>query len=589
MQKKISLNGYKNCFNNTSSLQNETIKNMQESLVNDFNTTSIDNGDDFIITGEKITYTVTTTKNQERQTNENKTTINLGNCETKLKEEYKIFSNDSLYILMVDIFEDNIHRIEYEVYYNFSLYNLTKLNLTSCKDIRIDISSPRDIPNNEIDKYNKSSGFYNDICYTLTSDDGTDKPLYDRQNEYELNNLSVCEDGCDFTSYNDISRKVVCSCSTKLSMPLLNENKPEKKNVFSDFKNINNIGNFKMLTCINLLFNISNVFNNISNYMLIILIVLNVISVFVFVFHDKRKIKQLINSKKKKKNSRNKKNNLFLKMAKKTIKTIKFKKKKKNKKKIKNEILMSTNNTKEFIKINVSSNNRKLKISKNNEYELNNLTYKNALKEDKRNFLQIYKSFIKTKHPFIFSFFHLKDYNSQTLKIHIFFFTFATNLVVSAMFYSDFTMHKIYIDEGLFDFIYQLPQMIYSFIISTIIENFLNHLGLYEEDIATFIKFKIFQNNKMKLLSKINIKIIIFFITNCILLFLYWIYLGCFCAVYKNTQIHLLIDVLSSLAISLITPFIFILLPCIFRVLSLRDKHGKRRMLFKLSYFLLNF
>ena len=42
------------------------------------------------------------------------------------------------------------------------------------------------------------------------------------------------------------------------------------------------------------------------------------------------------------------------------------------------------------------------------------------------------------------------------------------NLVVSAMFYSDETMHKIYVDEGAFDYIYQLPQMFYSFIISTI-------------------------------------------------------------------------------------------------------------------------
>ena len=234
-------------------------------------------------------------------------------------------------------------------------------------------------------------------------------------------------------------------------------------------------------------------------------------------------------------------------------------------------------------------NNEKVKMKKYNDYELNNLSYKDALKKDTRKFYQLYISFIKTKHLLIFSFFHSKDYNSQIIKILIFFFTFSTNLVVSAMFYSDSTMHKIYIDDGLFDLTYQLPQMFYSLIISTILKSLLNLLGLYEQDIAEFKQFRKSQKDKEKLLSKINIKIILFFIINYILLFSFWLYLGCFCAVYKNTQIHLLIDVSSSFSISFITPFIVIILPCIFRVQSLKDKKGKRQMLFKFSNFLLNF
>ena len=234
-------------------------------------------------------------------------------------------------------------------------------------------------------------------------------------------------------------------------------------------------------------------------------------------------------------------------------------------------------------------NNEKVKMKKYNDYELNNLSYEDALKKDARKFYQLYISFIKTKHILIFSFFHLKDYNSQIIKILIFFFTFSTNLIVSAMFYSDSTMHKIYIDDGLFDFTYQLPQMFYSFIISTVLENLLNLLGLYEQDIADFKKIKNNKKDKRKLVSKINIKIILFFITIYILLFFYWVYLGCFCAVYKNTQIHLIIDVSSSFAISFITPFIVVILPCALRKQALKDKKGKRLMLFKFSNFLQNF
>ena len=257
---ELNINNNKNCYNNISTLLNEIIKNIQDTLINNFDTTSIDNGDDYISERDKMTYIITTTKNQERQIFDNVTTIDLSNCATKLKDEYNISKNDSLNILMVDKLEDYIHKIEYEVYYNFSLNNLTKLNLTSCEGIRIDISFPRDIPKNEIDKYNKSSGFYNDICYTFTSNSGTDESLNDRKNEYKLNNLSICEEDCDFSSYNEKSKKVICSCFTKLNMPLISDIKVDKNKLFSNFKDIRNVGNFKMLSCIRLFFNKSNIF-----------------------------------------------------------------------------------------------------------------------------------------------------------------------------------------------------------------------------------------------------------------------------------------------------------------------------------------
>ena len=211
------------------------MKNIQESLINNFDTISIDNGDDYIVKGEKMTITITSTKNQESHIYDNVTTIDLSNCATVLKDEYNISKNDSLYILMVDKLEDYIHKIEYEVYYNFSLNNLTKLNLTSCNGIRINILFPKDIPKNEIDKYNKSSRFYNDICYTLTSESGTDISLNDRKNDYKLNNLSICEEDCDFSYYNEKSKKAVCSCFTKLYMPLISEIQVDKNKLFSNF------------------------------------------------------------------------------------------------------------------------------------------------------------------------------------------------------------------------------------------------------------------------------------------------------------------------------------------------------------------
>ena len=162
------------------------------------------------------------------------------------------------------------------------------------------------------------------------------------------------------------------------------------------------------------------------------------------------------------------------------------------------------------------------------------------------------------------------------------------NYVISAMFYSDSTMNKIYVDDGSFDIAYQLPQMFYSFIISSVLGTLLNFLGLYEGDIAEFKKIEKKDKNQKKVLFNIKLKVILFFIIDYILIFFFWIYLGCFCAVYKNTQIHLLLDVTSSFIISFLTPFISNLLPCFLRILSLKDKKSKKYILFKFSNILQN-
>ena len=574
------------------------IKHFHDYIINGINTTTIDNGNDFIISSEEMAYALTTTKNQLKKINNNITNIDLGECEILLKNQYNISMNDSLYILKIDILVDNIQKLEYEVYYNFSSNYLTKLNLTICNGTKINIFIPKDISANEIDKYNKDSGFYNDICYTLTTDKGTDISLNDRRIEYQKNNLHICEDGCEFTGYDEISKKVICSCFTKLNLPLLSEIKVDKEKLITNFKDIRNIGNFKMLLCIKLFFNKNNIFKNLSNYMLLILFILSITSIFILVYYDYKRINKFIDSNNDKisnkvlynnfittnmENNKPKNNNKNPDIIKKQIKIT-------TKKLIRQKFIFPKRNINNFInKYNSiekeSLKEQEFKLIERNDYELNELQYEDALKKDKRTFFQIYLSLIKTKHLLFFSFFQYKDYNSLIIKIYIFFFTFGMNLTVSAMFYTDSTMHKIYIDDGAFDFTYQLPQMIYSLIISTTFAVLLKYLGLYEQDIVEVRKGN---KNKEKVLSEIKIKLIIFFIISYIILFFSWIYLGCFCAVYKNTQIHLLYDVLSSFSFSFITPFFVLLLSCIFRIIALKDKNGKRSNFFKLSKILIN-
>ena len=86
--------------------------------------------------------------------------------------------------------------------------------------------------------------------------------------------------------------------------------------------------------------------------------------------------------------------------------------------------------------------------------ELNILEYKEALKLDKRTYVQYYLSLLRTNHILIFTFFTNTDYNSKIIKIILFLFSFALYFTINALFFNDKTLHKIYDDQGNFNFIY---------------------------------------------------------------------------------------------------------------------------------------
>ena len=90
---------------------------------------------------------------------------------------------------------------------------------------------------------------------------------------------------------------------------------------------------------------------------------------------------------------------------------------------------------------------------------------------------------MKIKNLFLFAFFPYKDYNSRIIKIFLFFFSFFTQLTNNALYFTDDTMHKIYIDEGKFDFIYNIPQIIFSTLISYSIDYLICYLSLSEKDV----------------------------------------------------------------------------------------------------------
>ena len=219
-------------------------------------------------------------------------------------------------------------------------------------------------------------------------------------------------------------------------------------------------------------------------------------------------------------------------------------------------------------------NNRNInkKIIYFNDYELNILSYDDAIKYDKRNFFQFYFFLLKTNQVIIFTFFNHNDYNSKIIKIYLFLFSFALYFTVNGLFFDDQTMHKIYKDGGKYDFIYQMPITIYSSLICAVIITLIKFLSLSQKNILEIKNLENIEELQQKvdnILNCLKIKFKLFFILTFSLSVLFWYYLGCFCSVYTNTQIHLIKDTLMSFVFSSLYPLGLYLIPGIFRIISL--------------------
>ena len=583
---------------------NELITNLNKFISNSINIDYIDENDELIIPKNEMVITFTSTEIQKNNENSNYTTINLGECENILKKYYNISEESKLYILKIDKEQKgkNYPQIEYQVFYPSISGKMEILNLSLCDGTDIELSIPIVI-NGTIDKYNPKSNYYNDICSKATSKSNTDIPLGDRRNEFINKNMSLCEENCELTDYDNNKKRAKCSCNAKKSLSL-NNIELNGKNLFENLLDFKRITNIEIIKCYKIVFNIKNIKKNYGFYISIFVIILYFICLFAFYCKSK---KNLINEifkiieAKNKGNQINKSkpiniiNKTKFKGAKKLIFT-KTKKFESTQKRIKNEsksnimILNNNRKNKKFTEIHkkVGKINDKYKnILECTETELNSLSYIEALKKDKRTYIQYYCSLLKKKQIILFSFYPNKDYNSQIIKSFLFFFFYTSDMTVNALFFTDDTMHKIYVDSGLFDLSYQLPQIIYSFLISSVVNFIIEYLSLSEETIIS-IKSNKFLNiyKSKKLINKMKTKFCFFFIISFILLSAFGYYISCFCCIYENTQLHLIKDTLMSFGISLIYPILFNLIPGIFRIGALRSKKGDKVCMYKLSKFI---
>ena len=547
--------------------------------------------------------------------------VDLGECEKILKQTYNISENDTLIFIKNEIKSNKSSEknVQIEVY---SPYTKEQLNLSICDEIPVNIYVPTELKKETKqiyekmkksghDMFNINDAFYQDICIPFDSSNGTDMILSDRIDYIYNNDDTKCQPNCQYSNYSIESKYLSCSCYIAEEI----NNKTEKvdkfnaKKIYESFYEVLKYSNYGLVTCYNIILNINALKANLGSIIIIFFFFCYLICLFIFIFsykepknyklYCKYNINNLLNPPLK----RNIKNNFNKKIC-----IYKRNKIKDNKK----QLYLNINNNNNFsysYKINSNSssgmsvinNFNKLSIKnynkeKNNssnqlitnysDFELYQLDYEQALKLDKRTLCQLYWSIMKREHLIIFTFFNCHDYNLLSIKISRFIFLLVGDMALNVFFFSDESMHKLFLTYGKYDFIQQIPQITYSTIITQIIEIFLCFLSLTDKYFY-LIKRSIIKGNIRhikQIIKCIKIKLYIYFIFIFIFFGIYWYIVSIFCGVYRNTQIPFIKDSIISFSIGLTYPIAFYFISACLRICSLRSQNKKLKCVYNSSY-----
>ena len=624
------------CFDSTNNNKDSIIASFKNKIINgeldDILKNITENKIDYIQRNENIIYQITTSENQNNNKKGDISTIELGNCEKRLKHIYKIEEHLPLIIFKVDYYISNtsIPIIGYEIYHPL---NKSKLDMNYCEDILLKLNIPVSIDEDNLFKYEPKNEYYTDNCYSYTTENGTDIVLSDRKKEFSNNNLSLCEKNCDYIGYSKEIKNTYCNCGAKNQIDLIENIIDNPNNLMSDFSpEEKNSYSSSVITmkCTKTLFTKNGLLYNISSYIIIFIFTFFLISIILFMkcgyFSLKQDIDNILNKKRSQNRQKDRNTNNII-----TERTSKINKRKKGKKKKKGAInfqminninIVKENNMNSLNKLNKknnisdkktkkesnktllnmnkttngnkNSNKRVFNSNKNkkiefNDSELNNLPYKNAIIYDKRTFCQYYISSLKPKIPIIFAFLPQKDNNSKIIKMCIFFLSFSVYYAINLFFFDEKMIHSIYENEGKYDYLFFIPKIIISFVISHIISILIKFIFVSERNILNIkIQTSLESSENIAEKEKRNLfcKYVIFFILGIIFLGFFWFLLSSFGAVYINTQIIVFENTLISYAISYIYAIFINVLPCIFRIPSLNSKDKNKEYIYIFSKFL---
>ena len=234
-----------------------------------------------------------------------------------------------------------------------------------------------------------------------------------------------------------------------------------------------------------------------------------------------------------------------------------------NKDKKDNEIQNDKKNEEKKNKEEIKKQKENFLLEIKNIEQINELNYENAIIFDDRNFLKLFIDFFTVKEIILYTFVYKENFHLRIIKIYCFIFELSTLLFFNSIFYTDYFVHLIYLNDKI-SFKKRLPKCIYSSLLTYIIMFFLNFLTNSKKDYHKLIDNIDNESNMSYIIemSKINnnlkVKLKIFYIISVVLFIFFWFYSSSFCGVYRHNQFSFFINFLISFLINLVVSIFFV-------------------------------
>ena len=231
--------------------------------------------------------------------------IDFGSCNEKIRKKNNIETD--LIILIIEKYFNGTSLLLYSFYHPITGEKINVLDECKNEDIIVkedilsvlettdlDIENILKLTQQNINIFNKSSGFYNDICFHYDSPNEKDITLKDRIKEF-FPNITLCNEGCICNGINLTSMQAICQCTIN---DLFNENiisgNAFVSNIINEVTDILYESNFMILKCYKDIFVYKYFIKNIGGFIILFIIFSQIICVFIYQKYSLNEINKYI-------------------------------------------------------------------------------------------------------------------------------------------------------------------------------------------------------------------------------------------------------------------------------------------------------
>ena len=550
----------------------------------------------------------------------------LSVCFEDLKKAYGINQNQDLIVMFMNIYGIKSYtKVEYKI---FDSINCKELDLSFCKTKNIfteiymsnffsesEIQKSKNMYlNNNINVYDRGHPFFTDICYQYTYDNDKDMILQDRVDLYYQDISNICEKNCEPKA--DFDKKII-KCECQLKEKFLAEDNNEEENDYSFGSNSVSIDVFK---CSGKAFLWKYFKKNIGNYTSLVLIVAEIPVIIYFIINGLNKVKMFLipfmgvnpprkvtfnieseneninsnnnldnnNEEKNEKNNYNEINNINNEIKVNEVNSEEFSSKgdilSNQSRNIHTKNISDKSSDDSLLKKDISDSKTKFVKKKYDIYkdiidveDFNDVELYDARNLDKRKFCEFYYQELKNTQPIIYSFFYHTPLTPRFFKILHFIFNTTLCFVFNAFFFSKkYISEKCFYFENSFDWYFTniYDRILYTCLCTIIISLILRVLTSSKKKMLMWIKREkdpeVFNKEITYMMKRMKINYIIYSSVQGAFMFLFWIYLSCFCIAYKNNELEWFITSLICFGLIQIWYFISTFIVTCLRFLGIK-------------------